>query len=318
VITAQLLDQTPIPPLQWVVPGLVPEGSGLLAAAPKEGKSWLVFTLALAAATGSKFLGVQLERRPVLYLALEDGHRRLQERQRRILGEEPAPDNLLLKIDGADALDAAKRFVLDRPGQLPLVIVDTLARVRPPRDPRSNAYLADYEFAAKLKEIADLRATVLGVHHTRKQASEDFLESASGTNGLTGAVDFVMVLQRERNQPSAILNLTGRDVAEARYSLIFEDGLWKANGADLTEAAQHALNRRLGDTKRAVLAFVQGRAETRAGDITAALGLSDSSARQTLSRLSDDGLVGKQGRGVYTSVTMSQTEQNTRSERDRL
>jgi RecA-family ATPase len=84
-ITATELDDMDIPALSWTVPGLVPQGFGIVAAAPKLGKSWLVLSLGLAVASGTLFLGVLVEQRPVLYLALEDGQRRLQERQRRIL-----------------------------------------------------------------------------------------------------------------------------------------------------------------------------------------------------------------------------------------
>jgi RecA-family ATPase len=84
-IAAAELDDMDIPALSWTVPGLVPRGFGIVAAAPKLGKSWLVLSLGLAVASGTSFLGVLVEQRPVLYLALEDGQRRLQERQRRIL-----------------------------------------------------------------------------------------------------------------------------------------------------------------------------------------------------------------------------------------
>jgi RecA-family ATPase len=74
-ITAAELDDIDIAELSWMVPGLIPEGFGILAAAPKIGKSWLVLSLGLAVAMGAPFLGVPVEQRPVLYLALEDGKR---------------------------------------------------------------------------------------------------------------------------------------------------------------------------------------------------------------------------------------------------
>ena len=57
-ITAAQLDDTDIPPLSWTVPGLLPEGFGILAAAPKIGKSWLMLGLAISVANGTPFLGV--------------------------------------------------------------------------------------------------------------------------------------------------------------------------------------------------------------------------------------------------------------------
>jgi RecA-family ATPase len=79
------LDAQEFPPLAYAVPEIVPEGSVLLVAAPKCGKSWLALSMALAAAAGGRALGIKIPKRPVLYLALEDGDRRLQDRCRRLL-----------------------------------------------------------------------------------------------------------------------------------------------------------------------------------------------------------------------------------------
>ncbi len=299
-ITAAQLDDTDIPPLSWAVPGLLPEGFGILAAAPKIGKSWLVLSLGLAVASGTSFLGVPVEQRPVLYLALEDGNRRLQDRQRRILDGQPAPEALVLRIDSLDALDAAKQFATDHQGSNPLIIVDTLARIRPPRPRGADIYREDYQFARSMKDIADLGATVLGVHHTRKAESEDFLESASGTNGLTGAADFVMVLQRRRTENNVLLKITGRDVAEASYDLLFDDGLWSPNGTGLSDAAEQAQGPRLGPTMHSVVALVNSRTTTTAADVSDLLGIEAATAGRYLRRLADDyGLITRAGRGRY-------------------
>jgi RecA-family ATPase len=77
------LDTQEFPPLEYAVPGIIPEGFGLLVSPPKAGKSWLVCGIGLACATGGLALGrIHVEKRPVLYLALEDGQRRLQSRCR--------------------------------------------------------------------------------------------------------------------------------------------------------------------------------------------------------------------------------------------
>ena len=85
------LDAQVFPPLAYAVPGLIPEGSVLLVGAPKIGKSWLVLAVGLAASDGGKALGVDIPKRPVLYAALEDGDRRLQDRCRRLLAGERIP-----------------------------------------------------------------------------------------------------------------------------------------------------------------------------------------------------------------------------------
>ena len=69
------------PPLRWAVPNLLPEGCALLVGAPKVGKSWAALDIALAVAGGGLALGaLRVETGPVLYLALEDGPRRLADR----------------------------------------------------------------------------------------------------------------------------------------------------------------------------------------------------------------------------------------------
>jgi RecA-family ATPase len=75
--TGAWLDAQVFPPLSYAVPGLIPKGSVLLVGAPQIGKSWLVLGVGLAAASGGKALGLDIPKRPVLYLALEDGDRRL-------------------------------------------------------------------------------------------------------------------------------------------------------------------------------------------------------------------------------------------------
>lgn len=65
------------PPL---IDGLLYIGTYLLAGAPKIGKSFLVAQLAYHVSTGQAFLGYSVRQSGVLYLALEDDYRRLQNR----------------------------------------------------------------------------------------------------------------------------------------------------------------------------------------------------------------------------------------------
>src|SRR5699024_262179 len=92
-----------------------------------------------------------------------------------------------------------------------VVILDTLGKVLPPAYAGESSYARDYRIGAELKGTVDAYpgSTLLAVHHTRKQASEDFMESVSGTNGLNGAADFTVVLSRSRNDDKGTLQVTG-------------------------------------------------------------------------------------------------------------
>ena len=85
-VNGEWLDEQKFNDLEYAVDGIITEGLGLLVAPPKKGKSFLVADVGLAVAAGRSALGaIPVTKRPVLYLALEDGHRRLQNRFRRIL-----------------------------------------------------------------------------------------------------------------------------------------------------------------------------------------------------------------------------------------
>ena len=80
-----------LPPLRWIVPGLLPEGTTLLAAPPKVGKSCLVYQAAIEVSLGGELFGERVASGSALYLALEDGMRRGQDRLRTALAGRTLP-----------------------------------------------------------------------------------------------------------------------------------------------------------------------------------------------------------------------------------
>ena len=79
-ITAGALLATPIPPVKWIIPGLLPAGLAIFAGPSKAGKSWLTLWLCLQISQGKSVWGREIEPRTVLYFSLEDTLGRLQER----------------------------------------------------------------------------------------------------------------------------------------------------------------------------------------------------------------------------------------------
>ena len=79
-ITAGALLATPIPPVKWIIPGLLPAGLALFAGPSKAGKSWLTLWICLQILQGKSVWGREIEPRTVLYFSLEDTLSRLQER----------------------------------------------------------------------------------------------------------------------------------------------------------------------------------------------------------------------------------------------
>jgi AAA domain/Transcriptional regulator, AbiEi antitoxin len=307
------LDGQEFPPMRYAVEPVVPEGSVLLAGAPKIGKSWLVLGLALGCAYGGRALGIKAERRRVLYLALEDGDRRMQDRCRKLLHDEPIPREFeyLTRVAGPS-------YVLDTIGvwvehgqhdDPPLVILDTLGKVMPAAAYGETPYQRDYRIGSELKTISDKHPgmTMLTNHHDRKAAADDFVDTVSGSHGLAGAADALIVIARPRNEPAGVLKVTGRDVPEAEYAVVFDGAGWSIDGRDVQEAARKAaqirLTEKLGENSIEIINFAAEHPDgVRAKDVAEFLGVDDKVARTYLARLAENGRLKRAERGLYVSV----------------
>lgn len=210
-------------PKEWIIKGILRAGLYILAGAPKVGKSFLVAQIAYHISMGRPLWEYPVNQSPVLYMALEDDHQRLQERMFRMFGVESTKD-LYFSISAKNLREGLEEqitgFVKDHPGTR-LIIIDTLKKIRP-GDDDSYSYARDYADMAQLKKIADdNKICLLLVHHTRKKEDEsDAFNTVSGTNGLTGAADGNFVFAKKRRTDSdAILQFTGRDMQDQMFYL---------------------------------------------------------------------------------------------------
>ena len=287
-----------LPPLRWIVPELLPEGTTVLAAPPKVGKSTLVYQVGVECAIGGELFNRRVTPGSVLYLALEDGRRRGQERLRAALEGRTMPRGRLevrwscrnigegLEEDVADWLDAHPDAVL--------VAIDTLGKVRPRSSGRRNAYEVDVEDLGRLQALFRDRAVALViVHHSRKASSDDFLTSVSGTYGLTGSADTIVVVQRKRLERFGSIVVTGRDVPDAELSVQF-DGLWRdapvaLSVASFERAEVYRVIEELGPIFALGIATKLGDPERRP------------SIQNMVTKLADDGAVIRTGKGYVVN-----------------
>ena len=89
--------------------------------------------MCLAVSRGKEFLDYVTNQAGCLYLALEDGVYRLQDRLKKLLCKEKSPDNFYLSVK-ADVLDGGLIKQLDEEFEehpdIKLIIIDTLQKVR--------------------------------------------------------------------------------------------------------------------------------------------------------------------------------------------
>lgn len=297
-----------LPEPLWAIPGFLPEGVTLLAGKPKMGKSWLALALALDIALGKPALGclptIQGE---VLYLGLEDSQRRIKDRVLKLLDGTEAPVRLTwagywpaLQPDGLYDLEVW----LQHAPPTRMIVIDTLARVRASGPTGGNVYAEDYAVITPLKRLAETyHVSILLVHHLRKNAADDLMDTISGSTGLTGATDCNMVLERERGEKTARLHITGRDVEEHTLTLLFneENARWTINDTG---------NRPKGSSpdRQAILDLLQQEGRPLGpSEIADMLGMDSDGVRKKLFNMGKVGQVNSVGRGLYTLKNIQDT-----------
>lgn len=236
IISCRSLIETEIPPPKWIVQGILPEGLSLLVAKPKAGKSWLCQNIALSVAMGIRALKhFPTEQGTVLNLCLEDNHRRMRERIFAMLNGFDPPQNHLIACDwpafDKGGVDCLHKF-LDSTPNVRLITVDTFGRFRPRRGRVDDVYSSDYSDLQELHSLASLFGIgILLVHHSRKESSDDVVDSILGSTALSGAADSLLILSRKsRTDTNAVLYVSGRDVPDQEHALSFDSGLWTYEG----------------------------------------------------------------------------------------
>ena len=205
LISASHLRDKLFSPIKFVIPDYVPEGVTIFAGKPKIGKSWLLYDVCLAVAAGRFVLGaIRPTEGDVLYLALEDSSRRLKQRLQKLWPDGAWPERLKLatewrKADAGGVDDIAAWC--DSVSKPVLVVIDTLEKFRPQVRANFPAYSSDYAAVEGLHKLAHQRGlAIVVIHHVRKMDADDPFDTVSGTNGLTGAADTILVLKRQSSR----------------------------------------------------------------------------------------------------------------------
>ena len=305
-MTAAELAAQDFPPVAFVIPRYVAEGLTVVAGRPKTGKSWLALGWAVAVALGGVALGsIEVEAGDVLYLALEDNYRRLKRRLEQMMPDIEKPARLVLATQwprlGAGGIEAITEWCkrVERPR---LIVVDVFGKIRPQRRDKENLYDQDYQAIEPLKALADqLKLAVLVIHHTNKRDEPyDPFDAVSGTTGLTGAADTVLVLSR--NPQGTTLYGRGRDIEEIETALAFDRvaGLWSALG--------NASEVHRSDERTKLLAALNASvAPLGPRDLASVACLKDANVRQLLGKMVAAGEIERTGYGRYRAATAGHT-----------
>lgn len=155
-VSAQDLQKAELPPVEYLIEDILPQGASILTAASKIGKSWLVLDMGLKIAAGERFFNKETKQTGVLYLALEDSYKRLQDRINKILCYQSAPANLHLLTEAPNLENGLLEYldnILEQKPEIKLIIIDTLQKIRGQALLRESAYQQDYREMGMIKNL---------------------------------------------------------------------------------------------------------------------------------------------------------------------
>jgi hypothetical protein len=290
----ELLD-TEFPEPKWAIPGLIPEGLTILAGRPKVGKSWLLLQAAISVGCGGMFFGQRVERGNVLFVALEDGPRRLQDRIKKMR----IPREALITFErswrplhkgGLDDLVIELEAVDYR-----LVIFDTLTRSFPGLSQTQNPEIIG-------KVIDDIQSLAINRNisiafsdHTRKPNAldSDPVDDVMNSTEKVKSADCILALYKVKGKFN--LKGRGRDVEEIDYSLRWDPVTWCwQNEGSAGELA-------MTEQQTKVLEALQLLGKSQCNDIARAINMDRGNTHARLEALCSAGKVHKEalGRNVY-------------------
>lgn len=280
----------------WVVPGLLPAGLTILAGRPKIGKSWLALQIAQAVASGGYVFDKQVQAGRVLFLALEDNERRLQERMiKQGWTKEAAGKTGWLTMDGfrknIGALQKGYPRLLEiaQAGNYRLVVIDTLSRAfMGLKDINENQEVT--AALSPLQEIAisnDFALMVLDHHTKPKQNNPNPIDDIMGATAKAAVLDTAMGLYRDPDKKSLRLLAEGRDIERVDITIRFDSvsGCWQSEGE--TESYIK------GEREREVLSALCQMGTANLKDISQAVGQPKSHTSSRLTDLANKGLIEK-------------------------
>ena len=198
---------------------LLSEGTVVLAAPPKLGKSWFCLNLAIALTTGADFLGFKTTQCHVQYYDLEQS-RRLKRKRISMAIEQlgiEVPEGLYVadRLQGIGrGLEEQIEFDMQNDPQIGVFIIDVFTYVETGRKNTETEYQWTYKNFNIINELArKYSISIILVLHTRKSKDPDHpFDDILGSTANQGASSHMIVLAKSKfNSASVHLYAQGRE-----------------------------------------------------------------------------------------------------------
>jgi len=286
--------------VNWIIPEYLPEGLTLLTGKPKVGKSWLVVNWGLAIASGGYTMGYNVEKGSVLYLALEDNEKRLKNRIKKVLNNGSFPETFYYTIRterGLKGLGDIEKWIQAHQ-DCKLIIIDTLRAFRTLTESKNvNLYEKDSCDLDPIQKMAlKYSIAIVITHHVSKMKSDDDFDTVSGTLGLTGTADTIMILKKDQTHSDAVLLCRGREYEDGDIEVAMSFDKDLATWAVLGDANEY----RLTAERQEIVELLKSHKTLTPKEISDLLNKPNNNVRRLLYKMVSSGDVYQDGYGKYS------------------
>ena len=246
---------------------LLVEGTCILSAKPKLGKSWLALGMCIAIAKGEDFLGYHTRQCSTLYLDLETSEALQQKRLRKMLNGESPPKKFYLDTE-TDSLengfvDQIEHYLEEDP-DIGLVVIDVFQIIRSAaKSHKETEYEHAYRDITPLNELAQRHhISIILVCHDRKAVDpDDPFSNILGSTGLQGAATQMMVMFRKCKDDPIHISVKGKTIdGLPELNVQLDKAQWSiVEGVNAADRERVKLDREFqeSDVRKAVIAIAQ-------------------------------------------------------------
>jgi len=270
-IDMQKLRTEDIPPLQFAIKPILPEGLTLFCGRAKSMKSWTMLLISYAVQNGLKFLDHTTIQGDCLYLGLEDSKRRLKDREKKLKLNNLTPPTVDVEAPYLDmGLEESLQTWIDSVPNPRLICIDTLARVksRTGYNKAGTAYDHDNETLRNIQKLAIKNGvSIVLVSHLNKAPQDYAFDKITGSTGLQGICDAMWLVERGEHGAQSTFIGRGRDIHDFEYAMNWNEETWRYDWVGNLQEVN------LNDNRKEVLDAIRelqksGMLEIRPRDIT--------------------------------------------------
>jgi len=220
-----------IPPLQYAIKPILPEGLTLFCGRAKSMKSWKMLLICYAVRNGLKVMGHETIQGDCLYLGLEDSKRRLKDREKKLGLNKLTPPYVDVTAPYLDmGLEESLQNWIDSVPNPRLICIDTLARVksRTGFNKAGTAYDHDNETLRNIQKLAIQNGvSIVLVSHLNKAPQDYAFDKITGSTGLQGICDAMWLIERGEHGAQSTFIGRGRDIMDFEYALNWNQETWR-------------------------------------------------------------------------------------------